>query len=83
MKEIDDEVWDVFKRSWTLLGVRTDEELVRALENELWVSSNIILNDAQAALVDDAPEAYAQREIGLEKKRLEKSKVYECSTFGE
>jgi hypothetical protein len=25
--EIDDEVWDLFKRSWALMGMRTDEEL--------------------------------------------------------
>lgn len=27
--EIEDEVWDMFKRSWALMGVRTDEQLVR------------------------------------------------------
>jgi hypothetical protein len=29
MIEIDDDVWDLFKRSWALLGVREHEKLVK------------------------------------------------------
>ena len=27
--EIDDEVWDVYRRSWALMGVREYKELVK------------------------------------------------------
>jgi hypothetical protein len=29
--EIDDDVWDLFKKSWVLLGVREHEKLVEML----------------------------------------------------
>jgi predicted DNA-binding ribbon-helix-helix protein len=34
--EIDDEVWGMFKRSWALLGMRTDDASIRMLEGQLW-----------------------------------------------
>ena len=35
--EIDDEVWEKFRSSWALFGMRTDEELIRMLEDQIWV----------------------------------------------
>jgi hypothetical protein len=81
--EIDAEVWNVFKRSWALLGVRTDEELVRMLEDDLWEKSNNVLDDAETQLIDDTPEAYVRREIGLEKERLGKPKPRKSRVSGE
>lgn len=66
---IDDEVWEVFKRSWALCDVRTHEKLVRMLEVELWENSISVLEDAEVNLVGETPEAYALREIGREKER--------------
>jgi hypothetical protein len=70
--EIDDEVWGVFKRSWAVMGVRTDEHLIRMLEIDLWEGAISVLETAERALISDTPEAYVRREIGLEKERSEK-----------
>lgn len=69
--EIDDEVWELFKASWALMGIRTHDELVRMLEVEMWENSSIVLDDAEVHLMDDTPEAYVRREIGLERERKE------------
>lgn len=75
--EIADEAWDVYKRSWALMGIRTDEELVRIFEGDLRETSISVLENAETELIDDTPEAYVRREIGLEKERLEKSRGHE------
>lgn len=67
--EIDDEVWRLYKKSWALMGIRTDEKLVGILEQEIWRESLAIVDAAEKDLIDDTPEAYVQREIGLEKER--------------
>ena len=76
MIEIDDEVWDVFKSSWALLGVREHRKLVAMLEDQLYRESQLVLLDAEQQLIDDTPEAYVRREIGLEKSR----RKHLCST---
>ena len=65
--EIDDEVWSLYKKSWALMGVRTDEELFRMLEDQIWEECMNVIECAEKQLIDDTPEAYVQREIGLEK----------------
>ena len=67
--EIDDEVWQVYKKSWALMGVRTDEKLVAFLEDDLREKSLSVIEDGERLLIGDTPEAYVQREIGLEKER--------------
>lgn len=67
--EIDDEVWSLYKKSWALMGIRTDEKLIDILEKEIQRESLAIIDAAKKDLIDDTPEAYVQREIGLEKER--------------
>ena len=67
--EIDDEVWQVYKKSWALMGVRTEEKLIAFLNDDLWEKSLSVIEDSERQLIDDTPEAYVQREIGLEKER--------------
>ena len=67
--EIDDEVWQVYKKSWALMGVRTEEKLVAFLEDDLREKSLSVIDDGERLLIGDTPEAYVQREIGLEKER--------------
>ena len=38
--EMDDEVWDLYKKSWALLGTKTHEGLISMLEVELREESN-------------------------------------------
>jgi hypothetical protein len=63
--EIDDEVWQVYKKSWALMEVRTDEKLIRILEDQIWRESISVIEAAEQEQVDDTPAAHAQREIGL------------------
>ncbi len=72
--EIDDEVWELYKKSWALLGVRAHYELVRILEIDMQERSSDAIEDAKNHLIDDTPEAYVQREIGLQKEREERKK---------
>jgi hypothetical protein len=71
--EIDDEVWQVYKKSWALMGVRTEEKLIAFLNDDLWEKSLSVIEDSERQLIDDTPEAYVQREIGLEKERKKQS----------
>ncbi len=71
--EIDDEVWQVCKKSWALMGVRTEGELIACLQDDLWERSLGVIEDSESQLIDDTPEAYVQREIGLEKERKKQS----------
>ena len=63
--EVDDEVWRVYRQSWALLGIRTDEQLIKLLEMQLMEESASVVEDAETELIDDTPEAYVQRQIGL------------------
>ena len=67
--EIDGEVWQVYKKSWALMGVRTEEKLIAFLEDDLREKSLSVIEDGERLLIGDTPEAYVQREIGLEKER--------------
>jgi hypothetical protein len=69
---IDDKVWEEYKSSWALLGVRIDEEVVKMLEDGLWEDSQDVLETSEEYLIDDTPEAYVRREIGLEKEKMKK-----------
>lgn len=70
--EIDDEVWEIYKKSMALLGVRTHEELVRMIEIQLWEESYGCIEDGKKQLMSDEPEALVLRAIGLmeEKKTM-------------
>jgi hypothetical protein len=59
----------VYKKSWALMGVRTEEKLIALLEDQLWEESLNVIEDSERQVIDDTPEAYVQREIGLEKER--------------
>ncbi len=39
---VSDEVWNMYKKSWALNGIRTDEELVRVLEDQIWRESVLV-----------------------------------------
>lgn len=67
--EIDGEVWQVYKKSWALMGVRTDEKLIAFLEDDLREKSLSVIEDGERLLIGDTPEVYVQREIGLAKER--------------
>ena len=71
--EISDEVWNLYKKSWVLLGVRGHEDLVWFLENDVFERFTELIDFAEEELLDDTTEVYVQREIGLEKGRQEKS----------
>lgn len=58
--------------SWALMGIRTDEKLIDILEQEIWRESLAVIAAAEEELIDDTPEAYVRREIGLEKERRNK-----------
>jgi hypothetical protein len=45
--DFSDEVWELFKRSWALLGVRTHDELVRVLESQVREESVACLDGAE------------------------------------
>ena len=70
--ELDDEAWGLWKRSWALWGVRTNDELIKFLEIHMRESSTDVLNSAEEMLISDEPEALARREIGLMKERQKK-----------
>jgi hypothetical protein len=72
---ISDDVWEVYKKSWALMGIREHETLVRFLEDDLFERSMSVIDDAETHLLDDTPEAYVQREIGLVKERKVQKKV--------
>jgi hypothetical protein len=74
--EIDDDIWDAYRRSWALLGVRGHEELVRILEIGLWEESNDVLYDGEKHLLSDEPEALVRRAIGIEKENKQSSHGY-------
>jgi hypothetical protein len=67
--DIDDEVWDVYRRSWALMEVRGYKELVRFLEIEMWEHSCDVLEHAEHQLLSDEPEAFVRRAIGIDKKK--------------
>jgi len=55
------------------MGVRTEEKLIAFLNDDLWEKSLSVIEDSERQLIDDTPEAYVQREIGLEKERKKQS----------
>ena len=63
--EFDDEVWRLYRQSWALLGVRTNKQLIQLLEMQLMEESANVAEEAETVLIDDTPEAYVQRQIGL------------------
>jgi hypothetical protein len=70
--EIDDEVWNLYRKSWVLCGVRDHYKQVKMLEDQLWTESSEIIEDLQWEF-----EAYGQQEIGLKEEQREKN---ECKT---
>ena len=72
--EIDDEVWELYKKSWALLGTKTHEGLIKMLEVQLWEESYGCIEDGKKQLMSDEPEALVLREIGLmEEKKASKN----------
>jgi hypothetical protein len=55
------------------MGVRREEKLVEHLQDQLWEESLNVIEESERQVIDDTPEAYAQREIGLEKERRKQS----------
>lgn len=74
--EIDDEVWNLYRKSWALLGVRDHYKLVKMLEDQMWEESSTSIESSRRQLIDDTPEAYVQREIGLEDERRDKTRRF-------
>jgi|WetSurSiteA1Bulk_404760.scaffolds.fasta_scaffold381443_1 hypothetical protein len=70
--EVDDEVWLKYKKSWALMGVRNHDQLTEMLEEQISQESDSVIQEAEIELLDDTPEAYVQREMGLEKDRRKK-----------
>ena len=68
--EVDDEIWNLYKRSWALFGVKTHAELVRMLERYLEECSGDVLQEAESILISHEPEALMRREMGLMKERM-------------
>ena len=54
------------------MDVREHKDLVKKLEGNLLEKSNLVIEDAEQHLMDDKPEAYARREIGLSKEKTER-----------
>jgi hypothetical protein len=72
--EISDSVWERYKLSWVLFGRREHQELVKMLEDDLFDKSNSVIDDdGERQLLDDIPEAYGRREIGLMKEDMKRS----------
>lgn len=42
----------------------------------MWEDSSAAIEDSRRQLVDDTPEAYVQREIGLEEERRDKTRRF-------
>jgi len=63
--EIDDEVWNKYKKSWAILGVKTDEDLIEMLESQLWEESINCIQAAKEGPISNEPEALVLRAIGL------------------
>jgi 23S rRNA maturation mini-RNase III len=76
---ISDYVWKIYKKSWALMDVRDHERLVRFLEEDILEKSQDVIEDAEIHLLDDTPEAYVQREIGLKKERRKKTQHNTCT----
>jgi hypothetical protein len=73
--EISDSVWERYKLSWALFSRREHQELVKMLEYDLFDKSNSVIDDdGERQLLDDIPEAYGRREIGLMKEDMKRSK---------
>ena len=47
--EIDDEVWQVYRKSWVLMRVRTDNEFIAYLEDDLREKSFSVIEEAERA----------------------------------
>jgi hypothetical protein len=71
---IPDNVWETFKQSWALFGVREHQRLVEMLVDDMLDKSIGVLEDSERHLVKDTPEAYAKREIGLLKEEQESNR---------
>ena len=69
--ELDDEVWDLLKKSWFIWGVKTDEEIIKMLNQRIWEDAYIAVNDAKRHLISEEPEALMTREIGIMEEILE------------
>jgi hypothetical protein len=67
--EIRDDVWKVYQQSWALMGIRGHKELVKMLEADLFDKSKTVIEDAEIHLIDNTPEAYFRREIGIIKEK--------------
>jgi len=81
--EVDDEIWNIYKRSWALFGVKTHAELVRMLERYMEEGSMEVLNGAERILISDEPEALVRREIGLAKERIVEKQFRDLSYYFE
>ena len=67
--EIDDEVWNLYRKSWLLVGIRDHYKQVKILEQQLWAESSEIIEDLQWEF-----ETSGQQEIELKGDRWEKNK---------
>jgi hypothetical protein len=77
--EIRGDAWEVYKRSWALMGIRSHEELVRILEDDIEEKSISVIEDAERQLIDDEPEAYVRREIGILKEKKDKKNKHKSA----
>jgi len=42
--EIDDETWELYKKSWALFGVKPDDGVVKMLEVHMWEESMDVID---------------------------------------
>jgi hypothetical protein len=63
----------IFKKSCASFGIKDYKDLVKELNASIKTNSEFIIGDAERQLIDDTPEAYVQREIGLEKERKKRT----------
>ena len=56
--EIDDELWRLYKKSWALFDVKTEDKVIVMLEDSMWRSTVDALNGADKKL---AWSLYCQR----------------------
>jgi hypothetical protein len=73
--EISDYVWERYKLYWALFGIREHQKLVNMLADDLLDRANSVIEDTKKELIDDeAPEALARREMGLNKEKTAPAK---------
>jgi hypothetical protein len=73
--EIRGDAWEVYKRSWALMGIRSHDELVRILEDDIEEKSISVIEDAESARA--LSTYYDHKEIIVELTTSELKPIFE------